>query len=93
MKKQPKGCFFYGLLLVKAKIGKANKYSNGFLNSPDGGDYPFVPVFGIKDSANQQENGLLKMPKLSLLNVLKRKLSSPDFTFDNHWNYYSDDES
>ena len=74
MKKQPKGCFFYGYLLVKTKFGKANKYSNGFSNSPDGGDYPFVPVprlrGGAKDSANQQENRELKMPKLSLLKMI-----------------------
>jgi hypothetical protein len=52
---------------VKTKIRKANKYSNRLLASPDGGDYPFVPGFGAKDSVIQQENGLLEMPRLSLL--------------------------
>ena len=44
---------------------------------------------GIKDSANQQENGPQKMPDLSLQ---KKELFRPDFAFDKHGNYDSNDK-
>jgi len=36
---------------------KVKKNTRSVSNSPDGGDYPFVPGFGAEDNANQQENG------------------------------------
>ena len=65
--------------MVKTKIGKVNKYSNGLLASPDGGDYPFVTVptlrDGAKDSVIQQENvprlRELEKPRLSLLKIIR----------------------
>jgi len=60
MIKKFKDCFLNDCF--STKIGTdLNKNSNGFSNSPDGCDYPFVLGFRTKDSAIQQENGLLKL--------------------------------
>jgi len=45
---------------------EASKNKNGFSTSPDVRKYPFVPLFGIKDIARQQEFLMLKLTCLSL---------------------------
>jgi hypothetical protein len=42
---------------VTTKLGQGY----GLPNSPDDGNYPFMLLFSMKNSANQQENGLLKI--------------------------------
>jgi len=53
---------------LSSKIGGLSKNSNGLPSNPDVCDYPFVLGFRTKDSARQQENGMLKMPRLSFIN-------------------------
>jgi len=48
-------------------MGGLYKYSNRFPANTDVCDYPFILWFKIKDSARQQENGLLKMPRFSFI--------------------------
>lgn len=56
---------------MSSKIGELYKYTNGLPSNPDVCNYPFVlcpDASGrTKDSARQQENGMLKMPRLSFL--------------------------
>jgi len=72
MIKKFKDCFLADCSFDKIGTGVSKK-SNGFSNSPDECDYPFVLVFRTKDSAIQQENESLKLPKFSLQN--KKRLN------------------
>ena len=52
---------------LSSKIGELYKYTNGLPSNPDVCNYPFVlcpnALGRTKDSARQQENGMLKKPE------------------------------